>query len=126
MLNVGVERRSSRVSRDPLGARNPRTERNLGRDDLIIEATHAGLSRRTVAAAVGLSVGRIFASVLFALGRELLYVMAQLGHADPKMTLGIYARVMLDGEGAREQLAALVGDGGSVEVTPRSLPVTTA
>ena len=34
--------------------------------------------------------------------------MAQLGHTDPAMTLGIYARVMLDGEGEREALRALV------------------
>jgi hypothetical protein len=38
--------------------------------------------------------------------------MAQLGHTDPTMTLGIYARVMLDGEAEREALRKLV-DGGA-------------
>jgi integrase len=54
------------------------------------------------------SLRRTFASALFALGRELPFVMAQLGHTDPAMTLGIYARVMLDGETEREALRALV------------------
>jgi integrase len=56
---------------------------------------------------------RTFASVLFALGRELPYVMAQLGHSDPKMTLGVYAKVMLGGEEERGALRALVGSVGA-------------
>lgn len=55
------------------------------------------------------SLRRTFASALFALGRELPYVMAQLGHTDPKMTVGIYARVMLDGDAERKALRTLVG-----------------
>ncbi len=35
--------------------------------------------------------------------------MAQLGRTDPMMTVGIYAHVMLDGDGEREALRALVG-----------------
>lgn len=54
------------------------------------------------------SLRRTFASALFALGRELPYVMAQLGHADPKMTLGIYAKVMMDGDDERVALRRLV------------------
>ena len=35
-------------------------------------------------------------------------VMDQLGHADPRMTLSVYARVMLSGDGERDALRALV------------------
>jgi integrase len=35
---------------------------------------------------------RSFASWLVSEGEDPAYVMAQLGHADPKMTLGLYAR----------------------------------
>jgi hypothetical protein len=31
---------------------------------------------------------------LFVAGADVPYVMAQIGHTDPKMTLGIYAQVM--------------------------------
>jgi hypothetical protein len=34
--------------------------------------------------------------------------MSQLGHADPKMTLGVYAQVMQRTDGERERLEALV------------------
>jgi hypothetical protein len=34
--------------------------------------------------------------------------MRQVGHADPKVTLSIYAQVMFRGEGERERLKALV------------------
>ncbi len=37
---------------------------------------------------------RMFASVVVALGRDPRYVMTPLGHSNPTMTLGIYARVM--------------------------------
>ena len=35
-------------------------------------------------------------------------MMRQVGHADPKVTLSIYAQVMFRGEGERERLKALV------------------
>ena len=35
-----------------------------------------------------------FASLLFEAGATVPYVMAQLGHADPRVTLGIYAHVL--------------------------------
>lgn len=47
-------------------------------------------------------------SALFALGHELPVVMAEIGHADPKVTLGIYAHVMRRGPEAKEALRALV------------------
>lgn len=37
---------------------------------------------------------RTFASWLIAEGEDVAYVMAQLGHTDPSMTLGIYAKVL--------------------------------
>ncbi len=37
---------------------------------------------------------RTFASLCFFAGRDLRFVMAQLGHADPRMTLGVYAQTM--------------------------------
>ena len=63
------------------------------------------------------SLRRTFASVLLSLGEEVPYVMEQLGHTDPKVTLGIYARVMRRSEGDRERLRALV-DGGVSTVVP--------
>ena len=48
--------------------------------------------------------------------------MAQLGHADPKMTLGIYARVMLDGEDERNRLRDLIE--GRACATPRSVTMS--
>jgi integrase len=47
-------------------------------------------------------------SALFALGYELPVVMAEVGHADPKVTLGIYAHVMRRGSEAKAALRALV------------------
>jgi len=54
------------------------------------------------------SLRRTFISLLLAIGEDVPYVMGQVGHADPKMTLSIYAQVMFRGEGERERLEALV------------------
>jgi hypothetical protein len=51
---------------------------------------------------------RTFASLLFAIGEAPPYVMAQIGHTDPTITLGIYARVMDRRDGEPERLKALV------------------
>ncbi len=51
---------------------------------------------------------RTCANVLVALGRDPAYVMAQLGHTDPQMTLGIYAQVMQASAEDRERLRTLV------------------
>jgi len=40
------------------------------------------------------SLRRTFISLLLAAGADVPYVMAQAGHADPKMTLGVYAHVI--------------------------------
>ena len=55
------------------------------------------------------SMRRTFASVLFALGRSAPEVMEQLGHADPRLTLRVYARSMRRDAGERDRLTALVG-----------------
>ena len=54
------------------------------------------------------SLRRTFISLLLALGEEVPYVMRQVGHTDPKVTLSIYAQIMFRGEGERERLRALV------------------
>ena len=54
------------------------------------------------------SLRRTYASILFAIGEPAPYVMSQLGHVDPKMTLGVYARVMNRRDGEPERLRALV------------------
>jgi hypothetical protein len=37
---------------------------------------------------------RTFASLCFFAGRDLRWVMGQVGHDDPRMTLGVYAQCM--------------------------------
>jgi hypothetical protein len=51
---------------------------------------------------------RTFISLLLATGAEVPYVMRQVGHTDPNLTLSIYAQVMYRGEGERERLKAVV------------------
>jgi integrase len=63
------------------------------------------------------SLRRTYASLLFAIGEVPPYVMAQLGHADPKVTLGIYAKVMDRRDGEPERLKALVQGRESVGST---------
>jgi integrase len=40
------------------------------------------------------SLRRTYISLLLATGAAVPYVMAQAGHSDPKMTLGVYAQVI--------------------------------
>ena len=54
------------------------------------------------------SLRRTFASLLFALGETPPYVMAQMGHTTPNLTLAIYARQMDRRDGEPERLRALV------------------
>jgi integrase len=55
------------------------------------------------------SLRRTFASLLFAIGETPPYVMAQMGHSTPNLTLAIYARQMDRRDGEPERLKALVG-----------------
>jgi len=59
------------------------------------------------------SLRHTFASILVALGEDPAYVMGQMGHTDPHLTLRIYAKQMGRRDGERERLRALV-QGGSV------------
>jgi integrase len=54
------------------------------------------------------SLRRTYASLLFALGEPPPYVMAQMGHTTPELTLAIYARQMDRRDGEPERLKALV------------------
>jgi integrase len=49
-----------------------------------------------------------FASILFAIGKDPVYVMHQLGHTDPVFTLRVYAHVMRRSDEERKALKALV------------------
>jgi integrase len=71
------------------------------------------------------SLRRTFISLLLAAGADVPYVMAQAGHTDPKMTLGLYAQVIasktdhgaaLDGIVAGSNWAAAGGKGASQPV----------
>ncbi len=55
------------------------------------------------------SLRRTFASLLFAIGETPPYVMAQMGHTTPNLTLAIYARQMDRRDGEPRRLKALVG-----------------
>jgi integrase len=57
------------------------------------------------------SLRRTFASLLFALGEPPTYVMSQMGHTTPGLTLALYAREMNRRDGERGRLRALVGMG---------------
>jgi integrase len=50
------------------------------------------------------SLRRTFIALLLATGAEVPYVMHQVGHSDPKVTLSIYAQMMYRGKGERERL----------------------
>jgi integrase len=54
------------------------------------------------------SLRRTFASLLFAIGEAPPYVMAQMGHATPNLTLAIYAQQMDRRDGEPERLKLLV------------------
>ncbi len=66
------------------------------------------------------SLRRTFASVLFAIGENPPYVMAQMGHTTAGLTLSLYARAMERRDGEANRLKALVeGDfGTSANSTP--------
>jgi integrase len=54
------------------------------------------------------SLRRTFASILVAVGNDPTYVMGQLGHTDPGLTVRIYSHQMRRRDGERERLNALV------------------
>lgn len=62
---------------------------------------------------------RTCASVLVALGKDPRYVMAQLGHTHPSLTLGIYAQAMTASDEDRERLRLLV-EGAEIRGTGKA------
>ena len=54
------------------------------------------------------SLRRTFAAILVADGKDPTYVMGQLGHTDPGLTLRIYSHQMRRRDGERERLQSLV------------------
>jgi integrase len=62
------------------------------------------------------SLRRTFASLLLATGADVPYVMAQLGHTDPKMTLGVYARVIASKTDHGKALDDLIGAAESAPI----------
>lgn len=65
------------------------------------------------------SLRRTLASLLLATGADVPYVMAQLGHSDPKMTLGVYAKVIAS---KTDHGAALDGLVGAADWAPVTAP----
>jgi integrase len=55
------------------------------------------------------SLRRTFISLLLAAGADVPYVMAQAGHTDPKMTLGLYAQVIASNTDHGAALDGMVG-----------------
>jgi len=74
------------------------------------------------------SLRRTFISLLLAIGEDVPYVMRQVGHANPTVTLTVYAQVMFRAEGERERLRALVQGAdwarSGTEPSKRPLPAT--
>ena len=103
-----------------------------------VERANVALSehgREPIVSATPHSLRRTFISLLLATGADVPYVMAQAGHTDPKMTLGVYAQVIasktdhgaaLDGlvEASDWALtgtgASLGTDGSEIEVSPNN------
>lgn len=60
------------------------------------------------------SLRRTFASLLVARGEDPAYVMEQMGHTTPNLTLSLYAKAMQRRDGERELLRRLVDGGAAV------------
>jgi integrase len=73
-------------------------------DELLLEREHAPLP----AGVTPHKLRHTFTSILVALGWDPALVMAALGHADPRLTLRVYAHVMRRGTDERERLVGFV------------------
>jgi integrase len=90
---------------NPSNFRNRTVSRSLAAaNELLTERQEApigaGLTPR--------SLRRTFASLLYALGHDPVYVMQQMGHTDPKLALRIYAQAMRRGDDEKASLKAIV------------------
>jgi integrase len=109
-------------------AAGTRQDRNRVRSRVLGKAIERADKRLTKAELAPLPEGltlhglrRTFASLLVALGHDAAYVMAQMGHTSPQMTLGLYAKSVRPADRDRlralangEELA-LTGTGGASE-----------
>jgi integrase len=102
---VGTRLDRNRVLKRFLGGAVERADEQLAKDGL--SALPDGLTLH--------ALRRTFGSLLIAIGKDPAYVMAQMGHTSPTMTLGLYAQVMNVAEADRDRLRALV-DGGDLAV----------
>jgi integrase len=75
---------------------NPSNVRNrfLGSAAKLANADLRAAGREPMPDVTPHSLRRTFISLLLAAGADVPYVMAQAGHTDPKMTLGLYAKVI--------------------------------
>ncbi len=73
-------------------------------DELLADADEALLPEGITAH----KLRHTYGSLLAACGEDPSYVMAQLGHADPKFTLRVYTHLMSRRDGERDRLKALV------------------
>jgi integrase len=69
---------------------------------------------------------RTYISALLAVGETVPFVMAQVGHANPQVTLTIYAKLMLRKDGERERLRRLLVGVDEEESNPTSSPLSHA
>jgi integrase len=95
---VGTRLDRNRVLKRVLGGAVERADKQLAKDGLA--ALPDGLTLH--------ALRRTFGSLLIAVGKDPAYVMAQMGHTSPTMTLGLYAQVMNVSEADRGRLRALV------------------
>lgn len=105
----------------PTGRGGPRDKDNVARRVIkpVVEKADEILAARDKALLPeGITAHKLrhtFASLLAACGEDPSYVMAQIGHTDPKFTFRVYAHTMSRRDGERDRLKALVqGDAISV------------
>jgi integrase len=96
--SAGTRQDRNRVRARVLGGAVARANERLAEDGLT--ALPDGLTLH--------ALRRTFASLLIAIGKDPAYVMGQMGHTDPTVTLGLYAKVMSVGDEDRERLRRLV------------------
>jgi integrase len=110
---VGTRLDRNRILKRVLGGAVERADKQLAKDGL--SALPDGLTLH--------ALRRTFGSLLIAIGKDPAYVMAQMGHTSPTMTLGLYAQVMNVAEADRGRLRALV-DGGYLAVAGSGVDLT--
>lgn len=96
-------------------AGTPRSRHNLRQDVVGTSVAHADRlaeERGLQPLPLGITPHKLrhtFASILVAIGKDPTYVMQQLGHTEPAITLPVYAHAMRRSEDERVRLKALVG-----------------